>query len=69
MGVTTMPKLPLCVNLQGNYQIEQYIYMQNIYPNTTSTRHTILSGKPSRCEKEKPLGHSNNSTINNYGNT
>jgi hypothetical protein len=30
MGVTTMLKLPLCVNLQGNYQIEQYIYAKYI---------------------------------------
>jgi len=47
--------------------------MRKIYIQTPQAQDTqFLSRKPSRCEKEeKPPdhSHSNNSTINNYGNT
>jgi hypothetical protein len=57
MGETTILKLPLCVNLQGNY-IYIYIYIYaKIYIQTSQAQDTqFSSGKPSWCEKEKTTG-------------
>jgi hypothetical protein len=45
LGETTIHKTPSLCESVGNYKIEQYICGKYIYPNTTSTRHTIFTWK------------------------